>query len=181
MQAIAAKWGGRGMSTWKIAGQSADLTKSIEELVRDLLFAQWNITNPAKGTTATAPGSPEKVLFGLGWFGGVKSIYEIHCQHVTTTASPISNGWNYRQYTTTVNVHTFVRRVGTSEPSTLLNMQNEVERILSQKKNDLGQGVKPMKFTGWGNADDPEDIGTISYWHRVGTVEVTYFKVDTSP
>lgn len=148
------------------------------------MFAQWGISSPEKGTTATQPGAITKIKFGLGWGDGVKLQYEIHCLHSSTTSQPLTNDWKKVSYRTTVDIHVFAKRQansnGFSESTQLFNMMQEVDRIINQKRLNLGENVKPMKLVEWVRADDPEEYGSNAYWHRIARVEVWYWRVDTS-
>ncbi|MGI0023896.1 MAG: hypothetical protein ACREA4_01970 [Nitrososphaera sp.] len=170
------------MSTYGISGSSpfADLTKTIEALLRDLLFAQWSLSSPAKDTDPEKAAST-RIRFGLGWGGtGVRNNFEIHCLHLSTLKEVAANGWRLHAFKTIVDVHVFVRRTTTAEPDSLRKMLQEIDRIVTQKRLNLGEGVKPMRLINWQQADDPDDTETASYWHRVGQVEAWYWKTDTS-
>jgi hypothetical protein len=79
-----------------------------------------------------------------------------------------------------VDVHVFVKRSTEGEPDNLRKIMQEIDRIVTQNRLALGQGVKPMRLTGWQEADDPDDTVTVPCWHRVGQVECWYWKTDTS-
>jgi hypothetical protein len=170
------------MSTYGIAGSApfADLTKTIEALVRDLLFSQWSLSSPAKDADPEKSAA-NKVRFGLGWGGtGVRNNFEIHCIHLSTTKEVAANGWKLHSFRTSVDVHIFVKRSATSEPDSLRKVMQEADRIVTQNSLTLGEGVKPIKLLGWQEADDPDDTSTATYYHRVGQVECWYWKADTS-
>jgi hypothetical protein len=167
--------------SYGIAGSSpfADLTKTIEALLRDLIFAQWSLSSPGKDTAAEQ-AAPNKVRFGLGWNKGVRNIHEIHCLHMSTIKEVVANGWRLHMFRTVVDVHVFVKRSTEGEPDNLRKIMQEIDRIVTQNRLALGQGVKPMRLTGWQEADDPDDTVTVPCWHRVGQVECWYWKTDTS-
>jgi hypothetical protein len=166
--------------SYGIAGSSpfADLTKTIEDLVRAMLFAQWSLTVPGKDSDAEK-AAPNKVRFGLGWSKGIRNIHEIHCIHMSTIKEVAANGWKLHMFRTVIDVHVFVKRSTEGEPDNLRKMLQEIDRIVAQNRLSLGEGVGPMRLTGWQQADDPETIGDVSYWHRVGQVECWYWKTDT--
>jgi hypothetical protein len=170
------------MSSYGISGSDpfSDLTKTVETLVMELLFAHWSLASPAKDTDPEK-AAVTKVRFGLGWGGlGVRNNYEIHCLHLMTSKQVAANGWKLHQFRTVVDIHVFVKRATTTEPDNLRKMLQEVDRIVTQNRLALGQGVKPIKFNGWQNADDPENTATATYWHRVGQVEAWYWKTDVT-
>lgn len=156
------------MSTWRIAGQATDLTKTIETLVKELLESQWTETDPAAAD----------IGFGTGWGAGLIKNYAIHCLHVSTTSEPATTGWSTYKYSTTVDVHVFARRTTRSEPDRLRKMQQHVDRIIAQNKAALGQGVSLIRLVQWAAAHDPADLTKIPYWHLVGQHEVKYYKVN---
>lgn len=158
------------MSTWKIAGQVSDLTKTIEALVKDLLESQWSELDPPAA----------EIVFGTGWGAGLVKNFAIHCLHVSTTSEPAANGWSTYRYTTLVDVHVFARRTTRSEPDQLRKMQQHVDRIIAQNKAALGQGVSLIRLVQWTAAHDPVNLTKIPYWHLAGQHEVTYYKVNTA-
>jgi hypothetical protein len=169
------------MSSYGVSGSSPfqDLTRSIEDLLKELLFAQWSISSPSKDADPEKAAA-NKVRFGLGWGGlGVRNNYEIHCLHLMTTKQVAAIGWRLHQFRTMVDVHLFVKRSTTTEPDAVRKMMQEVDRIVTQNKLALGQGVKPIRLVEWQQADDPEDTSNASYYHRVGQVEAWYWKTDT--
>lgn len=170
------------MSTYGVAGTSpfADLAKNIETLMKELLFAQWSLSSPAKDADPEKAAA-NKVRFGLGWGGtGVRNNFEIHCLHLTTQKDVAANGWRLHHFKTSVDIHVFVRRSTTIESDILRKMLQEVDRIVTQNRLTLGQSVKPIRLLAWQEADDPEETATASYFHRVGQVEAWYWKVDIS-
>lgn len=158
------------MSTWKIAGQASDLTKTIETLVKELLESQWTETDPVAAD----------VKFGTGWGAGLVKNYAIHCLHVSTTSEPVINGWSTYQYSTIVDIHVFARRIERSEPDQLRKMRQHIDKIIAQSKTSLGQGVSLIKLIQWTAAHDPTDLTKIPYWHLIGQHEVIYYKVNTA-
>jgi hypothetical protein len=170
------------MSTYGISGSTpfSDLSKTLEALLRDLLFAQWSLSSPAKDTDPEKAAA-NKVRFGLGWGGtGVRNNFEIHCLHLSTLKEVAANGWKLHEFKTVVDVHVFARRTTTTEPDHLRKMLQEIDRIVTQNRLALGQGVKPITLLAWQNADDPDDTASASYYHRAGQVECWYWKTDTS-
>jgi hypothetical protein len=158
------------MSTWKIAGQTSDLTKTIETLMKELLESQWTETDPAA----------IDIKFGTGWGAGIVKNYAIHCLHVSTTSAPAANGWSTYLYNTTVDIHVFARRTTRAEPDQLRKMQQHVDKIIAQNKLSLGQGVSLVKLVQWTVAHDPVDLTKTPYWHIAGQHEIKYYKANTA-
>jgi hypothetical protein len=158
------------VSSWKIAGQPSDLTKTIEMLVKELLESQWSETYPTAAD----------IMFGTGWGAGLVKNFAIHCLHVSTTSELAVNGWSTYQYRTSVDVHVFARRTTRSESDELIKMRQHIDRIVAQNKTSLGRGVSLVRLVQWTTAHDPADLSKISYWHLVGQHEAMYYKMNTA-
>lgn len=156
--------------TWKVAGQSSDLTKTIETLVKEKIESQWVEADPVAAD----------IEFGTGWGAGIMKSYAIHCLHVLTTSKPAVTGWSKYMYKTLVDVHVFASRTTLAEPDQLRRMRQQVDKIVAQNKTSLGQGVSLIKLEQWTTAHDPADLTDTSFWHLVGQLRVLYYKVDTS-
>lgn len=158
------------MSTWKIAGQSSDLTKTIETLVKEKIESQWAETDPATAD----------IEFGTGWGAGIMKNYAVHCLHVLTTSRPAVTGWSKYMYETLVDVHVFASRVTLAEPDQLRRMRQHIDKIVAQNKISLGQGVSTIKLEHWTTAHDSADIVDRPFWHLVGQHRILYYKVSTA-
>jgi hypothetical protein len=158
------------MSSWKIAGQPSDLTKTVETLVKEMLESQWTEADPP------AAG----ISFGTGWGAGVTKNYAVHCLHVSTTSRPVVNGWSKYLYETLVDVHIFALRTGLAEPDQLRKMRQHTDKIVAQNRASLGQGISSIRLVRWTAAHDPKDITDAPYWHLVGRHKIAYYKVDTA-
>ncbi|AIC16950.1 hypothetical protein [Nitrososphaera viennensis] len=156
--------------TWKVAGQSSDLTKTVEMLVKEKLESQWTETDPPAAS----------IDFGTGWGAGMTKNYAVHCLHASTTSAPVVNGWSKYMYETLVDVHVFALRTTLFEPDQLRKMRQHIDKIIAQNKASLGQGISSMRLVRWTAAHDPKDITDTPYWHLVGHHKITYYKVNTA-
>lgn len=157
------------MSTWKISGQSSDFTSDPEDLIEALLNngTNWTETTPARSS----------IKFGNDWWDGYGS-FQIHVIKGRYQRVPQTNDWKKYRYNQQIEIHVFARRNGANKPAEWGNMERQIEKIISQNKTGIGQGISVGSITGF------EDMGANdnqkSTWHSMMTCEILYFKVDTS-
>lgn len=174
------------MSTYGIAGSSpfGPFTKTINALVRDLVYAQYNAADPAKEDPDVSADRKDmgKVRIGTGWENNVSKPYEIHCiipQGMGPRRIQAVLGWHRVEWEQDVHVHVFARRNDLTEPAQAKTMRDQVERIIGQYPNGLAQGGPILMSQGFMPSHDPKDYTPAGYWHYVAIVLVKYWTVST--
>ncbi|MEW5841109.1 MAG: hypothetical protein AB1753_08900 [Thermoproteota archaeon] len=158
-------------SGWVVAGTGSNLTKTVEELLKEKIAAQWAEADPA------AAG----IEFGTGWaLAGILKPYAIHCTHVSTASAPAVNGWAKYLFRALVDVHVFILRTGMSEPAQLRKMQQEVDRIVAQNRTALGQGISTARLVSWRKSHDPANLGDQGYWRAIGQHEMLWYMASSA-
>lgn len=151
-----------------IAGQGADLTKTVSQLVKELLEAQW----------PTSAFDPLKADIGFGtdtWddYGDI----DIHVNPDRATSSPFTIGWKYSMVVDPVLINLFVRANQHEIPVNAGNAQRKIEEIVKDNAASLGQGVQMLKWDGWERPFFDNNLKDI--WHAIGRANAIYWKVKT--
>jgi hypothetical protein len=149
-----------------VAGQPTDLQKSVAELVRDLLSANW----PASGYDVLKVD----INFGLGTWDDYGDI-DIHVNAVAGTSEPYVLGWSYSKITDPVVVRVFYRKNTEEIPPELSKVQRKVEEIIKDNVDSLGQGVTMIRWDGWGDIVEDESLKDV--WVANGTATAIYWRV----
>jgi hypothetical protein len=149
-----------------VAGQPTDLQKSVAELVRDLLSANW----PSSGYDVLKPD----INFGLGTWDDYGDI-DIHVNAVAGTSEPYVLGWSYSKITDPVVVRVFYRKNTEEIPPELSKVQRKVEEIIKDNVDSLGQGVTMIRWDGWGDIVEDESLKDV--WVANGTATAIYWRV----
>lgn len=162
------------MSTsWKPAGQSADFSSDITDLLKTL-FTGANGWNDTTGVVAEAD-----IVFGTDWWNGYKD-YHIHFRDSRYTTEPATNDWKRFNVHAFCDIHVFVRRVTEDRPSQLFNISREIRRIIGQNV----QGITGISYVRWAPGGDLVDVtnqtNDTTTWHLRGTIELFYQQVNTA-
>ena len=149
-----------------IAGTGTDLTKTVSQLVKELLENNW----------PTSAFDPLKVdiKFGLDTWDNYGDI-QLHVNADKSTSIPSTLGWNRSQVMDTVAIHLYVRKNQEEIPLNMGNAQRKIEEIIKDNAASLGQGVTAIRWDGW----DPIfiDKNLKDVWHGIGRTTAVYFKV----
>jgi hypothetical protein len=159
------------MATWIVAGSTTDLTELPSTTLQNFIIANWTETNPAAAA----------IKFGQDWWDGFTS-YQIHFRRSDVPIVPASIGWKYRAYDDFVMIHVFVKRNVAQEPVQRHNILRELQRIISQKKDQLTLAgtTKNSYMEIVQMNDDIFSSAVASIWHSILRVRIHYWKVDTS-
>jgi hypothetical protein len=149
-----------------IAGQPTDLQKSVAELVRDLLYANW----PTAGYDVLR----DDISFGLGTWDDYGDI-DIHVNAAAGTSEPYVLGWSYSKVTDPVIIRLFYRKNSEEIPAELSKVQRKVEEIIKDNVANLGQGITMIRWDGWGDIFEDENIKDV--WVANGTASAIYWRV----
>lgn len=149
-----------------IAGTASDLTKTVSQLVKELLENQWPISafDPLK----------TDIGFGLDTWDDYGDI-DIHVAADRTLSRPSTIGWTYSKVIDTVAINLFVRKVQEEIPQNMGNAQRKIEEIIKDNAAALGQGVQMLKWEGWTTVALDNNLKDV--WHAVGRASAVYFKV----
>ena len=156
------------MVTWQVAGSATDLTEPVHKTLRDFIVAHWTETNPPAAS----------IRFKLDWYVGYGS-YQIHFKDSQTPVSVITLGFGYREYKEYVNIHIFVRTNVTQEPVQRDNIKKEIQRIVSDYKDQLvlaGQ-VKTSYMEVMNMVNENQSSEEANIWHTIITVCIVYWKI----
>jgi hypothetical protein len=149
-----------------VAGQGADLSKSVAELVRDLLSTNW----PATGYDVVK----DDINFGLGTWDDYGDI-DIHVNAIAGTSEPYVLGWSYSKIIDPVAVRLFYRKNSEEIPPELSKVQRKVEEIIKDNTASLGQGITMLRWDGWGDIIEDESLQDV--WVANGTATAIYWRV----
>lgn len=153
-----------------IAGQATDLTKTIAELVRDLLYNNW--------PTATYDPVRADVDFGMETWNDYGDI-DIHVTAEPATSRPLTIGWLMSQVIDPVLISLYVRKNQQTIPtSSLGGAQRKIEEIIKDNAASLGQGVQMLRFDGWGRLNEGNTIKDV--WRINGRASAIYFRVKST-
>ena len=149
-----------------IAGQVSDLTKTVSQLVKELLEAQWP-------TSAYDPLKTD-IGFGLDTWDGYGDI-DIHVNPGLALSRPTTIGWRYSQVVDRVRINLFVRANQQEIPVNAGNAQRKIEEIVKDNAGSLGQGVQILRWDGWETPSFDKNLNDI--WHAIGRASAIYWKV----
>jgi hypothetical protein len=151
-----------------IAGQGTDLTKTVAQLVKELLENNWPTSayNPLKS----------EIGFGLGTWDNYGDI-DIHVQAERGISRPFTIGWQYSQVLDPVLIHLFVRSNTEELPVNMGNAQRKIEEIIKDNATALGQGVQMLRWDGWERIFEDKNLQDI--WHAIGKASAIYWRVKT--
>jgi hypothetical protein len=149
-----------------IAGTGTDLTKTVAQLVKELLENNWP-------TSAFDPLKTD-IGFGLDTWDDYGDI-DIHVKADKMASIPMTLGWTRSMINDSVAVNLYVRKNADEIPLNMGNAQRKIEEIVKDNAAALGQGVTAIRWDGW----DPVfiDNNLKDVWHAIGHATAIYFKV----
>lgn len=150
----------------QIAGQGADLTKTVSQLVKELLEAQWP-------TSAFDPLKTD-IKFGLDIWDDYGDI-QMHINQDRGLSSPDTIGWGRSRVIDPVLINLFMRANQEQIPSNFGNTQRKIEEIIKDNAANLGQGVQMLRFDGWERPFFDNNLKDI--FHAILRVTAIYWKV----
>lgn len=171
--------------TYSVAGLPADFTTDFEDLLLSYIFAEWSISDPAKGVTMQDTAS--SLRFRPGFPDNLKP-YEINALTTNTTISQRTDpqSWNFF---TTVEIRTTVQRIARDNIDPQLgNMEREVQRIINQYQSNEITGIQDLIYVS--SSRDYRGIHTtaatttagtwsLSRWSATTNVNLSYHKTST--
>lgn len=155
------------MSPQIIAGTASDLTKTVAQLVKELLESNWP-------TSAFDPLASE-IGFGLDTWDDYGDI-DIHVTSGQSVSQPNVIGWSRSRVMDSVNIALFVRKNQQEIPLNMGNAQRKIEEIIKDNAaGGLGQGVTILRWDGWDRV--AIDTNLVDVWRVNGKATAIYFRV----
>lgn len=150
-----------------IAGTASDLTKTVAQLVKELLENNWP-------TSAFDPLKSE-IGFGLDTWDDYGDI-DIHVVAGPSTSQPDTIGWFRSKVVDSVVIHLYVRKNQEEIPINMGNAQRKIEEIVKDNAGSgLGQGIAMLRWDGWNPIVIDNNLKDV--WHGIGKASAIYFKV----
>jgi len=156
------------LSNWVVSGTNADLTQPLSIILKNFIVSKWTATTPAAAN----------IRFRNDWWDGYGS-YQIHFRNSDTPVRVLNLGWGYRQYDEYVMVHTFAKTSGPEAPVESENMTLEIQRIISENKDQLQLVGSVTKNSTMQIVQINEELlsrATASIWHKIIRVWIKYWK-----
>jgi hypothetical protein len=149
-----------------IAGTASDLTKTVAQLVKELLENNWPTSayNPLKS----------EIGFGLGTWDEYGDI-DIHIQSERGVSRPFTIAWKYSMIIDPVLIHLYMKSNTEEIPPNMGNAQRKIEEIIKDNMSSLGQGISILRFDGWDRVFEDNNIQSV--WHAIGKASAIYWKV----
>jgi hypothetical protein len=165
-------------ATIAIPETAAEQTDDWDRLVLAYLFANWTLTNPAKGSTMIDHSNTRLVRFRLG-FPDYSSAYEINILETDTVPQPMNHGWRYWMQTTLL-IGIGMERLDADRPDLQLGlMEREIQRLAMTYITFATQqipGVKEMNWGGQSRIYSGNDSWAKSQWRTDARINITYEK-----
>lgn len=163
-------------------GQSTDFTSDVADIVETLLTDHWAENAEFNGLefnwqefNAMVPA--DYIKFGNDWWDGYVS-RQVHVLDISYVRSPLTNSWKKYAYNHLVAIHVFCRENAANKTEAEIQIQNEIERIITDNRLAVGQGISSATITPFEHI--PEQDPQSQIWHSLAYVNLTYYKVDTS-
>jgi hypothetical protein len=157
---------------------AADQTGDWDKLVLAYLFTNWNIANPAKGSTQIDNSNNTFVRFRVG-IPDYTHAYEITILETDSPVQPMNHGWRY-WFQTTLPIGIRMKRIGRDRPDPQLGfMEREIQRLAMTYITFATQqipGVKEMNYAGQSRIYDANDSYAKSDWRTEARITITYEK-----
>lgn len=149
-----------------IAGTGADLTKTVAQLVKELLESAWPVSafDPLKAD----------IKFGLDTWDNYGDI-QIHVTAEKSFSQPMTLGWTRSQVMDPVLINLYVRKNQEEIPLNIGNAQRKIEEIIKDNAASLGQGVTAIRWDGWDRVVIDNNLKDV--WLAIGHATGIYFKV----
>jgi hypothetical protein len=149
-----------------VAGTGSALTKTVSQLVKELLETNWP-------TSAYDPLNTD-IGFGLDTWDDYGDI-DIHVTADKVVSAPDTIGWGRSKVTEAVFVNLFVRKNTDQIPTNMGNAQRKIEEIIKDNAASLGQGVTMTRWDGWDPVKMDNSLNDV--WKVVGHASAIYFLV----
>jgi hypothetical protein len=165
-------------ATIAIPETAAEQTGDWDKLVLAYLFANWTLTNPAKGSTPIDQSNPRFVRFRAG-FPDYSHAYEINILETESPVQPMNHGWRY-WFQTTLLIGIRMERLDPDRPDPQLGfMEREIQRLAMTYITFATQqipGVKEMNYAGQTRVYNGTDDWAKSDWRSEARINITYEK-----
>ena len=166
------------VATIAIPETAQEQSDDWDKLVLAYLFANWNISNPAKGSTPIDTSNNTFVRFRLG-FPDYSHAYEITILETDSPVQAMNHGWRY-WFQTTLLIGIRMKRIGRDRPDPQLGfMEREIQRLAMTYITFATQqipGVKEMNYAGQERIYNATDSYAISDWRTEARITITYEK-----
>lgn len=149
-----------------IAGTVSDLTKTVAQLVKELLESNW----PVSGYDPLA----SDIGFGLDVWDNYGDI-DIHVTAGVSVSQPSTLGWTRSRVLDPVVISLFVRKNQDVIPQNMGNAQRKIEEIVKDNAGNLGQGINILRWDGWDKLAIDNNLTDV--WRVNGKATAIYFKV----
>lgn len=149
-----------------IAGTGTDLTKTVSQLVKELLETNWP-------TSAFDPLNTD-IGFGLDTWDDYGDI-DIHVTADKSFSMPDTIGWIRSKVTDPVLITLFVRKNTDFIPVNMGNAQRKIEEIVKDNAASLGQGIPILRWDGWEQIVIDNNLKDV--WQVKGHASAVYFKI----
>jgi len=135
----------------------------------NLVSSNWAETDPAASD----------IRFLQDWWDGYGS-FQIHFRRSDTPVAIETVGWRCRKYDEYVMIHVFVKRLVVEEPPQRGKILRELQRIISQNKDQLlvGGVKKNSQMQIVQINDEILSSSVADVWHSVMRVRIHYWKLD---
>lgn len=149
-----------------IAGTASDLTKTVAQLVKELLESAWP-------SSAFDPLNTD-IGFGLDTWDDYGDI-DIHVTADKSFSMPDTIGWIRSKVTDPVLITLFVRKNTDFIPVNMGNAQRKIEEIVKDNAAGLGQGIPILRWDGWEQIVIDNNLKDV--WQVKGHASAVYFKI----
>lgn len=152
-----------------ITGTTSDLTKTVAQLVKELLENNWPTVgfDPLKSD----------IGFGLDVWDDYGDI-DIHVTAGPSVSSPATLGWTYSRIIDAAVITLYVRKNVDFIPTNMGNAQRKIEEIIKDNASALGQGIMMLRWDGWEKVFIANNL--VDVWQGVGRCSAIYFKVKSA-
>jgi len=157
---------------------AAEQTGDWDKLVLAYLFANWTLTNPAKGSAQIDNSNDAFVRFRLG-FPDYTHPYEVNIIETDTQVQVMNHGWRYWMQTTLL-IGIRMKRLDRDRADPQLGfMEREIQRLAMTYITFATQqipGVKEMNWAGQSRTYNATDTYAKSDWRTEARITITYEK-----
>jgi len=168
------------MSSYVVPELGTNFQTDFDKLVRDYIYAQYNISDPSKTDTGD-PSLTEPILnIKVGFFSYDKE-FEIAVLETDWRVEQWGNAGRQSYRSTGIQISMRMRRIDVDKVDPQLgNMEREIDRIASQYQNYGIPGIKEMQPESGERVYEATDNWASSDWRSVYRLRLYYEKQDLS-
>jgi hypothetical protein len=149
-----------------IAGQGTDLTKSVAQLVKELLETNW--------PTTAYDVLKSDIGFGMGSWDDYGDI-DIHVNPAEGESETYDIGGTFSKVTDPVVINLYYRKNVEEIPDLVGKAMRKAEEIIKDNMRTLGQGIPMLLWNGWGEVLEDDNLQNV--WHAQGRCSAVYWRV----